>query len=72
LGTGTSGGGFHPYSRKNQLFRTNTNGLAVGNLFEEAILHGLMEVIERDSWSLFEHGTLKGRDLNIGSEMNGP
>ncbi len=63
---------FHPYSRKNQLFRTNTNGLAVGNLFEEAILHGLMEVIERDSWSLFEHGTLKGRDLNIGSEMNGP
>jgi len=63
---------FHPYRRTNQLFRTNTNGLAVGNILEEAVLHGLMEVIERDAWSLFEHGTLKGRDLKIGPEMTGP
>ncbi len=63
---------FHPYCRTNQLFRTNTNGLAVGNLFEEAILHALMEVIERDAWSLFEYGTLKGRDLKIGAGTGGP
>ncbi len=56
---------FHPYSRNNQLFRTNTNGLAVGNALEEAIVHGLMEVIERDAWSLFEAGRMQGRDLEL-------
>jgi len=56
---------FHPYSRHNQLFRTNTNGLAVGNALEEAIVHGLMEVIERDAWSLFEAGRLQGRGLEL-------
>ncbi len=56
---------FHPYSRHNQLFRTNTNGLAVGNALEEAIVHGLMEVIERDAWSLFEAGRVRGRDLEL-------
>ncbi len=47
---------FHPYYQKEDLhlFRTNTNGLASGNTIEEAILHGLMEVIERDAWSLVE------------------
>ncbi|MDD1775859.1 MAG: YcaO-related McrA-glycine thioamidation protein [Candidatus Methanomethylicus sp.] len=56
---------FHPYSRANQLFRTNTNGLAVGNIMEEAVVHGLMEVIERDAWSLFEIAKVKGKDLNL-------
>lgn len=56
---------FHPYARENQLFRTNTNGLAVGNVIEEAIVHGLMEVIERDAWSLFEAGRIAGRDLEL-------
>lgn len=61
---------FHPYERQNQLFRTNTNGLAVGNVIEEAILHGLMEVIERDAWSLFEGGGFKGRDVDLCSIDN--
>jgi ribosomal protein S12 methylthiotransferase accessory factor len=56
---------FHPYRRENQLFRTNTNGLATGNVIEEAILHGLLEVIERDAWSLFELGVIKGKDLQV-------
>lgn len=34
------------------LMDTHTNGLASGNTIEEAIVHGLAEVIERDSWSL--------------------
>ena len=47
---------FHPYTISNNfnLFKSNTNGLASGNRIEEAIFHGMMEVIERDAWSLFE------------------
>jgi ribosomal protein S12 methylthiotransferase accessory factor len=48
---------FHPYNPKDnedRLFKSNTNGLASGNILEEAILHGMFEVIERDAWSIFE------------------
>lgn len=47
---------YHPYNNDNvhHLFLSNTNGLASGNTLEEAIFHGMMEVVERDSWSLFE------------------
>lgn len=47
---------YHPYINKNcqSLFKGNTNGLASGNVLEEAILHGIFEVIERDAWSIFE------------------
>ncbi|OPX73031.1 MAG: YcaO-like family protein [Methanoregulaceae archaeon PtaB.Bin152] len=46
---------FHPLPEEYpQLFRTSTNGLASGNTLEEAVFHALMEVIERDAWSLVE------------------
>ncbi|NYT04877.1 MAG: YcaO-related McrA-glycine thioamidation protein [Methanomicrobiales archaeon] len=45
---------FHPLGHPSRLFRTNTNGLASGNTREEAVFHALMEVIERDAWSLVE------------------
>jgi len=46
---------FHPLPQKYpQLFRTSTNGLASGNTIEEAVFHALMEIIERDAWSLVE------------------
>lgn len=46
---------FHPLPETyHQLFRTSTNGLASGNTLEEAVFHALMEVIERDAWSLVE------------------
>jgi putative methanogenesis marker protein 1 len=54
---------FHPLPsnyNKVRLFRTNTNGLASGNELEEAIFHGLAEVIERDAWSLVEITTNAG------------
>jgi len=60
---------FHPYSpvRGNwQLFRSNTNGLASGNVMEEAIFHGLMEVIERDAVSIAEINRNPGLGLNVG------
>ena len=46
---------FHPLPRGYPpLFRTNTNGLASGNTREEAVFHGLAEIVERDAWSLVE------------------
>ncbi|MCQ2972801.1 MAG: YcaO-related McrA-glycine thioamidation protein [archaeon] len=48
---------YHPYIPKAgtlPLFKGNTNGLASGNVLEEAILHGIFEVIERDAWSIYE------------------
>lgn len=59
---------FHPlpsrYDRV-RLFRTNTNGLAGGNELEEAIFHGLAEVIERDAWSLVEITRNTGPQVKI-------
>ncbi len=59
---------FHPLPRLYPpLFRTNTNGLASGNTREEAVFHALMEVIERDAWSLAEATRNTGpRICNIG------
>lgn len=47
---------YHPYRSReaSSLFKSNTNGLASGNLVEEAVFHGMTEVIERDAWSIFE------------------
>ncbi|MCL1810736.1 MAG: YcaO-related McrA-glycine thioamidation protein [Methanomassiliicoccaceae archaeon] len=47
---------FHPYFPEGdlQLFRYHTNGIAAGNTMEEAILHALLELIERDAWSMAE------------------
>ncbi|MCW3129702.1 MAG: YcaO-related McrA-glycine thioamidation protein [Methanophagales archaeon] len=62
---------FHPlpsrYDRV-RLFRTNTNGLAAGNEKEEAIFHGLAEVIERDAWSLVEITRNTGAVMKIKEE----
>jgi putative methanogenesis marker protein 1 len=44
---------YHPYHLDNLLLMdTHTNGLASGNTIEEAVVHGLAEVIERDAWSI--------------------
>jgi ribosomal protein S12 methylthiotransferase accessory factor len=59
---------FHPlpsrYDRV-RLFRSNTNGLAGGNELEEAIFHGLAEVIERDAWALVEITRNTGPNVKI-------
>jgi len=62
---------FHPYTPLGDLhlFKTNTNGLASGNTLEEAILHGLMEVIERDAWSLAELTRNGGRIIATDSPL---
>jgi putative methanogenesis marker protein 1 len=44
---------YHPFDQDNVfLMNTHTNGLASGNTLEEAVVHGLAEVIERDAWSI--------------------
>jgi ribosomal protein S12 methylthiotransferase accessory factor len=47
---------YHPYIplEGSVLFKSNTNGLASGNRIEEAVYHGITEVVERDAWSIFE------------------
>ena len=58
---------YHPYITNGdlQLFRYNTNGLASGNTIEEAILHGMFEVIERDAWSLAEERGIANADITV-------
>ncbi len=59
---------FHPYTPTQgtwQLFRSNTNGLASGNVMEEAIFHGLMEVIERDAISIAESDRSPGLGIEV-------
>lgn len=61
---------FHPYNHDSDvesLFKSNTNGLASGNVLEEAILHGIFEVIERDAWSIFEMTHKNYSQINIDS-----
>jgi len=63
---------FHPYNNKSvkHIFLSNTNGLASGNTLEEAIFHGMMEVVERDSWSLFEAFKDNKREINCKNSNN--
>lgn len=57
---------YHPYDSPGQcqkLFLSNTNGLASGNVIEEAILHGLLEVIERDAISIAQFSRNLGKEI---------
>lgn len=58
---------YHPYETNGdlQLFRYNTNGIASGNSMEEAILHSMFEVIERDAWSLAEDREFAKADVAV-------
>jgi ribosomal protein S12 methylthiotransferase accessory factor len=62
---------FHPYNTLGMvqpLFRSDTTGLASGNLREEAILHALMEVVEWDALSMAGIRKTMGRRLTIDRE----
>ncbi|MGZ7160577.1 MAG: YcaO-related McrA-glycine thioamidation protein [Methanobacterium sp.] len=63
---------FHPSNFKTgiNLFKSNTNGLASGNKIEEAIFHGITEVIERDAWSIFEIKRYKAPEINLETTSN--
>lgn len=60
---------YHPYIPNDSkeaiaIFKGNTNGLASGNILEESVLHGILEVIERDAWSIFELTKKNKKEIN--------
>lgn len=63
---------FHPYTTQDvhHICLSNTNGLASGNKLEEAIFHGMMEVVERDAWSLFEAFKENKPEINCENATN--
>lgn len=64
---------FFPYDTlgmARQIFRGDPNGLASGNVREEAILYGLLEVIERDALSEAEAAGELGSRLTV--DTDGP
>lgn len=47
---------YHPFHEDRVLMmNTHTNGIAAGNTMEEAVIHGLAEVVERDAWSIAQY-----------------
>ncbi|MFA5181015.1 MAG: YcaO-like family protein [Syntrophales bacterium] len=47
---------YHPFHEdKVLMMNTHTNGIAAGNTMEEAVIHGLAEVVERDAWSIGQY-----------------
>lgn len=65
---------FYPYYPDGdvQLYKFHTNGIAAGNTMEEAILHGLLELIERDAWSLAEDVNVAKADIVIDDDESVP
>ena len=65
---------FHPYIPKNNdveaFVKGNTNGLASGNVLEEAVLHGIFEVVERDAWSIFEITKKNKKEIDLNNIEN--
>jgi len=58
---------FHPYFNDSdmQIFRYHTNGIAAGNTLEEAVLHALLELVERDAWSIAEFNEHANADVIV-------
>ncbi|MCQ8893336.1 MAG: YcaO-like family protein [Methanolinea sp.] len=64
---------YHPYDSRGmttQLFASDPCGLASGNVREEAILHGLLEVLELDALSRAERKRDMGRRIRV--DVPGP
>ena len=68
---------FHPYIPNREIkpcamamFKGNTNGLASGNVIEEAVLHGIFEVVERDAWSIFELTKRNKKQIDLNTIEN--
>lgn len=51
---------------------TDSNGLASGNCLEEAILHALLEVVERDARLIMEYNRLIMPDVPLEADGTGP
>ncbi|MDO5853158.1 MAG: YcaO-related McrA-glycine thioamidation protein [Thermoplasmata archaeon] len=58
---------FYPYKPDTdlQLFKFHTNGIASGNTMEEAVLHAMFELIERDAWSIADYRNTVVPDVEV-------
>jgi ribosomal protein S12 methylthiotransferase accessory factor len=54
---------FFPYSRK--CYASNTTGLGAGRSLDEAVLHGMYEVIETDTLSIYMPNSLLGKPVKL-------
>lgn len=55
----------HPQPHSRPLFQATTNGLASGNHWLEAVLHGLYETVERDAIALWRASPPSAQDATI-------
>jgi ribosomal protein S12 methylthiotransferase accessory factor len=55
----------HPAPPGTGWFQATTNGLASGNHWLEAVLHGLYEVVERDAIAVWRAGGARVRDATV-------
>jgi YcaO-like protein with predicted kinase domain len=60
---------FKPFPRGMDLLKPHTIGLAAGNTWEEAVLHGLFEVLEHDA---IAHGQLLGTGWQVSPQSLPP
>jgi len=60
-----------PRGKAAQVVPADSNGLASGNVLEEAILHGLLEVVERDARVIMEYHRLNMPDVPEPSKNRG-
>ncbi|NYT05320.1 MAG: methanogenesis marker 1 protein [Methanomicrobiales archaeon] len=59
---------YHPYNpvgMAQQLFRSDSYGLAAGSCIEEAVLHGMLEVVELDAMSTAERSRHLGSRITV-------
>jgi len=59
-----------PQAKAKRIWAGDSNGLAAGNCLEEAILHGIFEVIERDAYTIVERNSLCMPDVTIKNVRN--
>lgn len=59
---------FFPY--RSAFYLSHTVGLASGETYEDAILHGLYEVIEHDTLNIYAYNAIPGRDILVDSSDN--
>ena len=63
---------YYEYRSPDPLFaRANSNGCAAGSVFEDAVLHGLLELIERDSVALWWYNRVRRKPVDLHS-VNDP
>ncbi len=57
----------HPESEEHRMFWADSNGMAAGNCLEEAVLQGLLEVVERDAVAMWWFHRIQRQGIDLES-----